>query len=158
MSKKFKEEIEKDEITFINSLHHEVELFLNSTGNKEKFHEEKALLNDRTIEILKVLGYDLGTNKESKENMKLIAKIADRGWKLVEDCYKDKLSLIMDIEFTHKVNPLRLYDWLISDDSNFNHDLIGILNHFDRRTKKLGGCFCPRFSNVKENLKKVTGK
>ena len=81
------------------------------------------------------------TNKE----MRLIDKIVKRGWKMMNDCYRDQLSMIMDLTFTHVNTPLRLNDLLIADDLNFNHDIIGICNNLNRSTKKLNNCFIPRY-------------
>jgi len=58
----------------------------------------------------------------------------------------DHLSLMMDIEFTHEIIPLKLDALLVADPGNFGHDIIGIHNHFNRETKLMDDCFCPRFA------------
>jgi hypothetical protein len=42
--------------------------------------------------------------------------------------------------------PLKLSELYDADDSNFLHDIGGIMRHMDRRTGKLGDCFVPRFA------------
>ena len=84
----------------------------------------------------------------TKEDYKTIGKIADRAIAL----YKgygvtiDRLSLLMDIEFTCEVNPLKLDEWLAADNGNFGHDISGILTNFNRETKVLDNGFSPRYS------------
>jgi len=58
----------------------------------------------------------------------------------------DRLSLIMDIEFTHEICPLDLDALHNADKGNFTHDVGGILKHFNRITRKLDGGFVPRYA------------
>lgn len=60
---------------------------------------------------------------------------------------KDKQGLEMDITAAHlNGSPIRLRDLFESDDFNFAHDVVGIVNNINRRTGKLDNCFVPRFS------------
>ena len=91
-------------------------------------------------------------NSKLKENYKselrLISKIAKRAKEEVFNMVDSVtvMDLIMDIEYTHESNPLRLNDLLEADKGNFGHDVVGIYHHFDRTTKKLTDCFSPRYS------------
>jgi len=76
----------------------------------------------------------------------LMSKIADRAIEKMPEL-GPKLSLLMDLEFTHAQSPLRLEAFLAADDSNFMHDAIGIHNRMDRATGKLNGGFHPRFAD-----------
>ena len=58
----------------------------------------------------------------------------------------DHQSMMMDIEFTHEINPLRLADLLDADLGNFGHDLSGIYNNFNRATRQLDNFWIPRYS------------
>jgi len=82
------------------------------------------------------------------ENLKTIGKIAERAMPYFEKhgIKTDGLSIIMDIEYTNEVNPLRLDELLNADEENFLHDVFGIYCHFNRQTKKLEDCFVPRYS------------
>ena len=86
----------------------------------------------------------------SLEEELLVGKIAQRAIKKVRFIYPkfSKLDLIMDITATHNENDkLRLEDWLNSDDSNFYHDVFGIMENIDRETGKLKNFFEPRFTD-----------
>ena len=82
----------------------------------------------------------------TQNNVNLIMDITDRAWGKLKDNYKDKLDLMMDIDATNENCPLRLKELLDADDFNFYHDLIGIGNNLNRKTKKLENCFLPRFA------------
>lgn len=62
----------------------------------------------------------------------LYVKIADRAEKQGYD--GDRLSLLMDIESADKHFGLDLEGLLNADNSNFNHDITGIINNIDRST------------------------
>ena len=59
----------------------------------------------------------------------------------------DRMSLIMDIEVAHKQFNLKLDELLKADDLNFSHDIVGIQNNIDRKTKIIGNCFLPRYAS-----------
>jgi len=84
----------------------------------------------------------------NKNDYLTIGKIADRAMAMYKSygIKLDRLSLLMDIEFTNEVNPMRLDDFLAADDGNFGHDISGILRHFNRETKVLDDGFSPRYS------------
>lgn len=82
----------------------------------------------------------------NKKEIELTMKIVNRAWVKMEMNYKDKLSMVMDIEAANKDCPMDLQRLLEADDCNFYHDIIGIGNYLNRQTKKLENCFCPRFA------------
>lgn len=90
--------------------------------------------------------------KASREDVRLIAKIVDRGMvKASEygrtDITSDRQSIHMDITACHcSGNPLRLQDMLDADDFNFAHDFFGINRHIDRETGEMMNHFVPRFT------------
>ena len=84
----------------------------------------------------------------TKNDYKTIGKITTRAVALYKEhgIKLDRLSLLMDLEFTNEVNPMRLDELLAADDGNFGHDISGIIRHFNRVTKVLDDCFSPRYS------------
>jgi hypothetical protein len=81
---------------------------------------------------------------ERKEEMNLMFSIAKRAEEMNLMIF-DRMSLVMDLDNTHKDCGLRLNDLLNADDINFVHDIMGIQNNMDRKTGKLVNCFLPRF-------------
>lgn len=90
---------------------------------------------------------DATTVNTSRDDLQLISQIAKRaihggflppGEKLID--------FMLDIEYTHAETPLKLAELLDADPGNFAHDIHGIYEHLDRNTKKLGGCFLPRYA------------
>ncbi len=85
----------------------------------------------------------------TKIEMTTIVAIAKRA---VEDVFKPQgvqvefIDVMMDLEFTHAVIPLRLADLLAADAGNFGHDIAGIYRHFNRVTKTMDDGFCPRYA------------
>lgn len=79
-------------------------------------------------------------------DFRTISKIANRAIDMGINSHADKLSLVMDIEYTTDETPLDLDRLLAADDFNFAHDIIGIQNYLDRNTKKLVNCFVPRYA------------
>lgn len=74
----------------------------------------------------------------------LISKCADRAVALY-GCRK--IDIVMDLCYCIESGcDLDLERLLNADDSNFNHDIIGIHYHLNRETKKLDNCFLPRFA------------
>lgn len=56
-------------------------------------------------------------------------------------------DLDMDLTAVHlNDSPLDLAAFANGDDSDFTHDIVGIVRHLDRTTGKLGDCFSPRFA------------
>ncbi len=58
--------------------------------------------------------------------------------------YTDRVSTAMDIEATYESTTMGLDKLLGFDRFNFAHDIIGIANNINRRTRKLDNCFLPR--------------
>ena len=83
-------------------------------------------------------------SKRRVNELKTIGKIAKRA--CLELGVQNHMSLVMDIEYTHKINPLRLNELLEADTSNFAHDISGIHKNFNRETLILENCFIPRYS------------
>lgn len=84
-----------------------------------------------------------------RERFEIISGIADRALNRVpfeERSKRDKLSLVMDIDFADKDCPLRLRELAQAPDFDFAHDVFGIERHLNRTTKKLQNCFVPRFA------------
>lgn len=82
----------------------------------------------------------------TKEEMKLISKIIDRGWPVMKRYYRERVDMIIDIEKAHEYCPLKLQKLLQSDSFNFIHDLTGIWKNMNRSTGSLENCFVPRFA------------
>lgn len=79
----------------------------------------------------------------------IILEIVERARaKYIPDIIKiDPLTLFMDIEACHcNGNPLRLRDLLNAPDSDFFHDITGIIHYIDRNTGTLTDFFSPRYS------------
>lgn len=55
-----------------------------------------------------------------------------------------KMSIMMDISATHATCPLDLDKLIHGPKGDTFHDLIGIMNHLDRKTGKLTDGFVPR--------------
>ena len=81
---------------------------------------------------------------ERKDEMTLISAVCDRALAAPVFKYVDKLSLLMDIDNTHKVHPMDLQKLLDFPDGDFFHDVVGIWNHLDRKTLTLNDFFSPR--------------
>lgn len=88
--------------------------------------------------------------KASPEDAALIEKIVARACTQALSAAGitlDRLKTTMGITACHlNGTPLRLQAWLDSDEFNFAHDVVGIVNNMDRNTGKLRGHFLPRFS------------
>ena len=59
----------------------------------------------------------------------------------------DRLSLIMDVETAHEQFKLKLDEFLEADDYNFSHDIVGIQQNINRKTKVIENCFLPRYAS-----------
>ena len=78
-----------------------------------------------------------------------IKKIATRAVEIYRKGGLDvkPVDVMMDIQCVHQNScPLRLVQLSEADDFNLMHDIVGIHNHLDRKTKKLEGCFLPRYA------------
>ena len=82
----------------------------------------------------------------TREEFDTISKIANRAIKLGINKESDKLSMVMDIDYTNKVIPLDLEGLLHSTLQDFIHDIIGIYNNFNRETLQMDNFFVPRYA------------
>lgn len=83
-----------------------------------------------------------------RHSFELIGKIADRvenELPLVASQVR-RSTLVMDLDNAHEHMPLDLTGLLEAPRGDFSHDVVGIINHMDRQTFKLTGCFVPRFA------------
>lgn len=79
------------------------------------------------------------------DNMEIISKIADRAEEEGILLF-DRMSLMMDLDCVVEQMELRLNELLEADNFNFRHDIVGIQNTLNRKTKKLENNFIPRFA------------
>lgn len=57
------------------------------------------------------------------------------------------VDIAIRLAYCHMDTPLDLDAMLKTDDLfSFKHDVVGIYNHWDNESKKLGGFFSPRFA------------
>lgn len=93
--------------------------------------------------------YDGSIAKDSKEPDKdiylKIVEIAKRAEEM-DLLIFDRMSLIMDLDCANDEFNLRLDELLSADNFNFSHDIVGIQNHLDRKAKKMGDFFVPRYA------------
>jgi len=93
---------------------------------------------------------------ETKNTDITIGKIADRAEALFSrlgiPMPTDRMSLIMDIEFTNYHMTLDLERLLTFRDEDFAHDIGGILCHFNRETLKMDDNFIPRSIDMEAEL------
>lgn len=80
-----------------------------------------------------------------KDKMELIGKIAKRADEMGM-LFFDRLSLIMDLECVCEQFDMDLPKLLLADDVNFAHDIRGIQQHLDRKTRTMQDCFFPRYA------------
>ena len=59
----------------------------------------------------------------------------------------DRMSLIMDIQAAHEQFKLKLDKLLEADDYNFSHDIVGIQQNINRKTKEIENYFLPRYAS-----------
>lgn len=84
----------------------------------------------------------------TKKEFELIVKICERA-EALDIAPKERMTLIMDLDNVHKSVGLNLEGLLGADDFNFAHDVVGIQNHINRKTKELEDCFLPRYAQQK---------
>lgn len=88
------------------------------------------------------------------EEQKAVDRIVERAGKVARDAgfgdRFDPVTLGMDLSACHADVPLRLADLADADGFDFAHDVFGIMRHMDRETGKLGGCFFPRYADLKK--------
>ena len=79
------------------------------------------------------------------ENFELYLKITKRAEEMKMVMF-DRMSLIMDLECADNEFNLRLEEFVNADNFNFSHDICGIQNNLNRKTKEFENCFVPRFT------------
>lgn len=86
----------------------------------------------------------------TKEEMELLVAIARRFTGANRSYFGLSFSeVLMDLEATHCNGcTLQLEELLQSEDSDFFHDVSGIVKHLNRRTGQLEGCFLPRYAQA----------
>lgn len=84
----------------------------------------------------------------TKQEFQTIVKICERA-EAMDIAPKERITLIMDLENTHKSVGLNLEALLAADDLNFAHDVVGIQNHMNRETKELDDFYVPRYATQK---------
>ena len=85
---------------------------------------------------------DFAKIKTARKDMAKIGTIADYALRL--GLKRDKLSLVMDLQTAHHACPLNLDGLLAASDSDFIHDVNGIIANLNRETGELENCFLPR--------------
>jgi hypothetical protein len=90
---------------------------------------------------------------ESKEQLKLISKIADKVLKYLKEwnmATRKKWQIMMDFENVNKICPLN-FELLLNNEETLLHDYAGICMHFNRITLNWNenALFVPR-SAIKE--------
>lgn len=82
----------------------------------------------------------------TKDEMLIIAEIAKRADEKGLLMF-DRMSLIMDIQAAHEQFKLKLDKLLEADDYNFSHDIVGIQQNINRKTKEIENYFLPRYAS-----------
>lgn len=85
----------------------------------------------------------------SKDDSSKILRIMLRAASLLnfESRGADRMSVSMDLTACHvNGNPLDLDGLLVANESDFIHDVTGIMRHINRKTGKLTDCFEPRYA------------
>jgi len=83
----------------------------------------------------------------SERDTELIVKIADRAQALaylLDAEIPDRIKLIVNLAMAHRHMPLDLFMLLSAPDTDFVHDVWGILRHIDKETGAMRDCFVPR--------------
>ncbi len=105
--------------------------------NTQNQREKMETMSDVANRVLKLFRYDNPLWNRDRFNPDAPATgYAYEGAK--------KIDVMMDLEYVNEVIPLDFDRLLAFDDGNFIHDMAGIYQHFDRATKTMGDCFCPR--------------
>lgn len=86
----------------------------------------------------------------SRGDFELMDRIVSRAMRMAREHGQPDLpaiDILMDLTACHANGcPLQLAQLLEAPDSDFAHDVFGIMRHIDRETGKLGDCFSPRYS------------
>jgi len=87
---------------------------------------------------------DFAAIKTEAEDMRVIGVIVRRARE--SGIERDYLDLIMDLQVAHNTCPLDLAGFVNAKDTDFFHDVWGIINNLNRQTGELENCFIPRFA------------
>jgi len=87
---------------------------------------------------------DFAAIKTEAEDMRVIGVIVDRAQE--SGIERDRLDLLMDLQVVHNTCPLDLAGLVNAKNTDFLHDVYGIINNLNRETGQLENCFLPRFS------------
>ena len=87
---------------------------------------------------------DFASFTTTADEVRVMARIARRAASM--GIKRQHLDLMMDLEAAHRVCPLKLADLEHAADADFAHDVCGIIQHLDRDTGEIGGCFRPRYA------------
>ena len=93
--------------------------------------------------------------KLTREDYELCDKIVDRAIKMNLYAPSQKMTAAMDIWNAAKHFNMKLAEWLVAEDFDFAHDIIGIAKAIDRTAFPVNfnndKYFLPRFSNYEED-------
>jgi hypothetical protein len=88
----------------------------------------------------------MGKNQWDRDRM---LEITDRAMTLAAEHGNRRvrrMDIMMTLHFVHTQTPLRLSDLLAAKDSDFAHDVFGMLTHINGETGELDtASFCPKF-------------
>lgn len=79
-----------------------------------------------------------------RKQVEIASQICDRAIAGYPEGYRDKLSMMMDVEFANEDIPMDLQKLLDFPYGDFFHDMNGIIQNLNRDTKKIENFFCPR--------------
>jgi hypothetical protein len=83
--------------------------------------------------------------KDLEKTMAITDKFMSLTTQDLPDDYAINLAIILS--YCHMDTPLDLDAMLNTDDRfSFMHDIVGINNHWDATSRRLTGCFLPRFA------------
>jgi hypothetical protein len=85
--------------------------------------------------------------EDREQELDTIVDIAQRALSIGFES-KQSLSLMMDIERFHILQPLKLVELLNADTFTFAHDVGGIWSHYDRQANTINGCFLARTAAI----------
>lgn len=82
---------------------------------------------------------------KTKEEIELVVEIAKRAENMGIVAF-NRETLMKDLESASQEFDLRLTQLLMADDFNFIHDIAGIQQNINRKTKKMENLFVPRYA------------
>lgn len=93
----------------------------------------------------------------SKEDARIVGKIATRALREDSDYPDGRQSIEMDLTACHANGiPLNFEKLLAFPAFDFFHDIYGIRRHIDRTTGVVGGCFLPRCAKPSPTLEQCS--